>query len=98
MSFALRDINTVPPEDWVYYIPETNFTVQTKNYSRLYPEILIHCQSNHIQPPTEQEVIDYLCLNVHTPCYDQETRVPLINKMGLPFVRSGAACCGEKVK
>jgi hypothetical protein len=94
MSLAIRDTSTIPPEDWIYVVAQTNHPVRTKNYSLLYPEIVDHCTSNRIPVPSQQEVIDYLCANVHVPCYDSETHVPLINKMGLPFVRPNTGCCG----
>jgi hypothetical protein len=94
MSLAIRDTTTVPPEDWLYYVEATGLTITTKNYQTLYPAVVEHCRSNNVPVPSEQEVIDYNCLNSHVPCYDSETHVPLINKMGLPFVRPNTGCCG----
>jgi hypothetical protein len=94
MSLAIRDTSTIPPEDWVFFVPATGVTITTKNYQLLYPMVVEHCQSNKVSVPSEQEVIDYNCLNSHVPCYDSETHEPLINKMGLPFVRLNVGCCG----
>jgi hypothetical protein len=94
MSLAIRDTTTVPPEDWLYHVAATGLTITTKNYETLYPLVIEHCKSNNVAIPSQQEVIDYLCANVHVPCYDSETHVPLINKMGLPFVRPNTGCCG----
>jgi hypothetical protein len=96
MSLRLKDTQTVPPESWVYHIDEINLDVSTRNYSRLYPTVVQRCVDNNIAPPSEQEVIDQLCSKLRVPCYDDQTRQPLINKMGLPFVAPASSCCNPK--
>jgi len=95
MPLTIKDTSVVPPEDWSYYVQETNFTVTTKNFYRTYPMIIEHCQSNNITPPSEQEVIDQMCERLHIPCYESDNREPFVNAwtMGLPKpARIG--CCG----
>lgn len=96
MPLVIRDTSTVPHEDWTFHVEQTNWVAQTKNYSLLYPIILQHCQSNNIQPPTQQEVINYVCSQAHVPCYEYETRMPLINKFtnGEPNPPRSGGCCG----
>jgi hypothetical protein len=96
MSLQIKDVSTVPPESWVYHIEEINLNVSTRNYQLLYPTIVERCRDNNVPIPTEQDVIDQLCKNLRVPCYDDQTRQPLINKMGLPFVAPASSCCNPK--
>jgi hypothetical protein len=93
VSLAIKDTGTVPPENWSYYVEQTNFTVSTKNYSLLYQLVVEHCQANNAPVPSQQDVTDWQCANLHVSCYESETHVPLINKMGLPFVAKKTSCC-----
>lgn len=89
----IRDTNTVPFEDWTFVLDGQTFS--TKNYTLLYPKIIQFCQSNNVTAPSEQEVIDYLCVNSHIPCFEDETREPLINKwsLGVPVPPRPGGCC-----
>lgn len=95
MSLAIKDTSSVPPETWLFYVAATNFTVSTRNYSLLYPKIVEHCRANNVGVPSEQEVVDQMCRDLHISCYDAETHTALINKLGLPFVPPPAGCCGS---
>lgn len=91
---VLRDSTTVPDGGWRY--PGVNgFTVETRNYSQLYWLVKQHYEANQQAAPSEQEVIDYLCSNLFVPCYDSETRQPMINRFtqGLPTAKRG--CCSD---
>jgi hypothetical protein len=97
MSYSIRDTSTVPPENWSYQVTGNekipSFTVTTKNYSLLYPQIVDYCQSNQLPVPSPQNVIDQMCEKLRIPCFDNATHTPLINKLGLPFVASKSSCC-----
>jgi len=95
MSLVIRDTATVPPEDWTFPIDQTGFTVRTKNYAMLFVEIAKHCKANNISEPSEQTVIDFICNSAHVPCYNSETREPLINAWSLNLpVPAPRGCCG----
>src|ERR1041385_3638299 len=79
MSLVIRDTSVVPPEDWSYYVPETNFKVTTKNYGQLYNLVKQHCLSNGVNPPSVQTITNYVCANSHVPCYDPESGSPMDN-------------------
>lgn len=95
MSLLIRDSSVVPPEDWAYYVPQTNFMVKTKNFAQLYILVKQHCLSNGVNPPDQQTVIDYICNNSHVPCYESENAAPLANAwfLNLP-VPAKTGCCG----
>ena len=92
---VIRDTSVPPFNGWQFPVQATNHTVSTRNYSRLYPEIVKHCQVNNVPSPTEQEVIAYLCQTESIPCYEAESRSPLINAftMGLPNPPRLGGCC-----
>lgn len=97
MPLQLKDEGEVPRERWQYLVPETNYVVTAPNWYALYPEILRHCASNQIGPPSLQAVVDYCCANLSISCFEGETRQPLINRWsrGLPSLLP-TACCGSK--
>jgi hypothetical protein len=78
---------------WSFYVEQTGVTISTKNYFQIYPLVVKHCKSNNVTVPSEQQVIDAMCSALRIPCFDDETHEPLINKMGLPFVRPPSGCC-----
>ena len=92
---VIRDTSVVPFNGWQYPVQATGHTVSTRNYSRLYPEIVKHCQVNNVQAPTEQEVVAYLCQTLSIPCYEADSRAPLINAftLGLPNPPRLGGCC-----
>lgn len=94
MNLVIQDTDHVPPEDWNYLVEATGFTVRTKYYGQLYPQIVTHCKSNNVPIPDQQQVIDYLCRNVTVPCF--EGNEPIINKWqsGI-FKLPSVGCCGK---
>lgn len=91
----LRDTSTVPSEGWKY--PGLNgHTIHTHNYSQLYFLVKQHYESNGAPVPSEQEVIDWLCANLFVPCYESETRQPLVNRFSQGLPTAPQACCGKK--
>jgi len=89
---TIRDSSTVPTEGWQY--PGLNgFTVYTRNYSLLYGKVREHYESNGHPAPSEQEVIDYQCDNLFIPCYESETRLPLINRFTQGLPPTAKRCC-----
>ena len=96
MPLVIQDTSCVPPEDWCFYVQPTNFTVKTKNYAQLYPLVKQHCLSNGVNPPSEQEVIDFNCHNAHIPCFDSESASLIPNKwsLNLPIPARTGGCCG----
>jgi len=96
MPLVIQNTATVPSDGWTYLVEATGYTVFTRNYSMLYQMIVQHCQANNVPPPSEQDVIDKLCEEKHIPCYNSETRQPLVNKflLGLPEP-APLGCCGK---
>jgi hypothetical protein len=78
MLLRIKDTNTVPKEGWHYLIELTGYVVKTPSYLQLYPEIVKHCQTNHVEPPTKQELDQYLCDNTTIDC--REGREPYPNQ------------------
>ena len=96
MSLVIRDTQVVPPGvGWSYYVAATNYTVQTKIYSQIYPMVVQHCKANGVNPPTQQEVIDWQCANLHIPCIESDGGHALVNSwyLNLP-VPQLKGCCG----
>jgi hypothetical protein len=93
---VIRDTSVVPQDDWTYIVQPTNHPISTRNYAMLYPMIKQHCATNGIEPPSEQDVIKYLCETLIIPCYESEGRAPLINKfaLGVPNPPRLGGCCG----
>lgn len=89
----IRDTSTVPDPGWEY--PGLNgYTVHTRNYSLFYGLVVEHYQTNGAAPPTQQEVVEYVCAHLAIPCYSAETRAPLINKLVLGIPSHAKGCCG----
>lgn len=95
---VIRDTSSVPSERWHFPVPETGFDVFAPNYAALYGMVVQHCQANQVPVPSEQDVVDWLCANVSIPCYESETRVPLINRFSLGIPAKPTACCGQAKK
>lgn len=91
---TIRDTSTVPTEGW-QYPAISGPPIYTRNYSLLYGLVVEHYRSNGAEPPSEQAVIDWQCDNLFLPCYESNTREPLINRFtqGLPPPAKG--CCGK---
>lgn len=97
---VIKDSSTVPPENWIYEVAGDSrgipaFTVSTKNYQLLYSLVADYCNANRLPVPSQQDVIDQICARLHVPCYEKADagNTPLINKMGLPFVKPPSSCC-----
>lgn len=98
MALRLKDVGEVPSEQWRFPISQTGFIVFAPNWFALYPKIKQHCEANSIQPPSEQEVVDWCCNNLSLSCYDETTREPLMNRwaQGLPSGIAPPSCCNRK--
>lgn len=98
MSLVIRDTSSVPGEGWVFPVKQTGFTVRVPSYGLLYDAVVAHCVANQVPPPSQQEIVNYLCAHVHSPCYDSETRVPLVNlwSQGVPLAPT--SCCSKSNK
>lgn len=95
MSLVIKDTGTVPGEGWIFTVAQTGFQVRSPNWSAFYGMILQHCEANSVQPPSLQEVIDASCRDLHIPCFDSETRQPLINKLVMGTPLPPTSCCGK---
>ena len=94
MSNVIRDITTVPDTGWQY--PGLNgYMIETRNYSQLYYLVKQHYESNGQPIPSEQDVTDYLCANLFIPCYDGDSREPLINRFTQNLPVAVRSCCGR---
>lgn len=92
---AIRDTSTVPDTGWMY--PGLNgYVVETRNYALLYDLVKQHYEANGVPVPSQQDVIDWMCENLFIPCYDKDSRKPLVNRFtsGLPVPKSrGCSSC-----
>lgn len=94
MPLQIKDEGSVPSERWHYRVEATNHTVYAPNFPALYPEIVKHCKANTIDPPSQQDVIDWLCANLRIHCVQTETRQALVNKFTLNLpVPVASGCC-----
>lgn len=98
MALAIRDTNSPPPERFHFPIPQTGFDVDAGSYNQLFENIHQHCVANNIPEPDRQTVIDFLCNNTHVPCYDDHTRIPLVNAFTMSVPVPTRSCCGGKSK
>lgn len=91
---VIRDTSVVPQDGW-QYPALSGLPVTSRNYALLYPMIRQHYLSNNVSPPTEQEVVKYLCDTLIIPCYESENNTPLINKfaLGVPNAPRLGSCC-----
>ncbi len=92
---VIRDTSVVPPGvGWAYYVEPTNFTVQTKIYSQIYPLVVQHCLANGVNPPTQQQVIEQMCQNLKIPCMENDGGHALVNAwtLDLPTVALKGCC------
>lgn len=96
MALVVQDPNSPPPERYQYPVAATGFTVEAGNYNQLFDNIEKHCTANNIPVPDHQTVIDWLCNHLRLRCYDDHTRIPLVNLMGLPYTPTRACCGGKK--
>lgn len=90
----IRDTSTPPEHGWWY--PGLNgYTISTYNFSLFFDLVKEHFTTNGAPAPSDQDIIDHICATASAPCYDSETRVPLINRLtALPPPSKG--CCGKK--
>lgn len=93
---VIRDTSVVPQEKWHYPVAATGYTVYAPNWPALYSMVEAHCRANNVSVPSEQDVITWSCNNLSVPCYESETRQPLVNKFGLP-AKPTPSCCGSSV-
>lgn len=94
MPLAIRDISVTPPERWHFPVAGI-MTVEAPNFNALLDAIDACCKTNGAGTPSNQEVIDYLCSHTHIPCYDTQTRVPLVNAFSLSLPVPQRSCCSK---
>jgi hypothetical protein len=95
MALTIRDINGVPPERWKFQVEATGFMIEAPSWTMLYPFVETHCKANNVPTPSLQEVIDWCCANLHIPCYESETRVPLVNMFTQSLPVAPTSCCSK---
>lgn len=96
VALVIKDTGSVPPERWHYPVGATGYDVYAPNYPALYSMIVQHCTANNVTPPSEQEVVDWICTNLTVSCYEQETKQPLVNRFVLGLPTPAPSCCGKK--
>ena len=66
---TIRDPSLSPPETrWTFYVPATGFKVSVPAYVNLANAIALHCRTNGVDAPSEQEVVKYVCDNHTVDC------------------------------
>lgn len=94
MALVLQDKDTPPPERWSY--PGIGgILIDAGNWNQLLENVRKHFDANTQSVPSEQAIIDWVCEHLRTRCYESHTRIPLVNKIGLPFTPT-RACCGDR--
>jgi len=93
---VIRDTSSVPSRGWHYPVEATGFDVLAPNYNAIFDAVKTHCQSNSVPYPGDQAIIDYFCANLDVPCYDSETRQPLVNAFTLGLPNKPTSCCGKR--
>lgn len=94
MSLVIRDNSVTPRDGWSYYVEATNYTVTTRNPNLIYSMVVKHCLANGINPPTEQQVIDWQCQNLNIPCHDGGNLMENSWSLSLPLPPRTGGCCG----
>lgn len=93
MALWIRDTNAVPDGGWRYPHVAPDKFVHAPNYNALYPAVVNAYAINEQPPPSQEQVINWLCTNLSIPCF--EGNQALVNKfvLGLPTPVKG--CCGK---
>lgn len=94
MDLWIKDTSSVPPERWQYFVEATQYTVMVPSYGLLYQEVVKHCQANNVPPPSEQEVIQWVCANLTVDC--REGKEPFVNRFSQGLPAPATSCCGGK--
>lgn len=95
MALVIQDKDTPPPERWQY--PDVNGNpLDAGNWTQLIDIVTKHYSSNAAPVPSEQMIVDHVCKTLRVRCFDSHTRVPLINRVGLPYTPTRACCGGKK--
>lgn len=77
----IHDTKSTPRGKWKY--PGVDgFEIVSNSYMNLMREVVIHYKGNGQEPPSEQEIIQYLCDNTPIPCF--EGREPYPNQFTDP--------------
>lgn len=91
---VIKDTGSVPDGGWRYPGVTAGFFVKAP-FAFLYAEIVKHYQNNGAQPPSQEEVTQYLCRELAIDCYEAETHTPIVNRfsLGLPSPSVQSGCC-----
>ncbi len=95
MSLVIKDEATPPFHGWTYPHVVPDKLIRSFNYNLFYPLIVETYTSNGKTPPTQEEVVRYICEKQYVECF--ENREPFVNLFtrGLP-PPPPAGCCGRR--
>lgn len=67
----IRDKKTTPRErSWPFHSVDPTVEIKANSWMNLLREVQQHYTANNRTPPTEQEIIKYVCDNVSVPCFE----------------------------
>lgn len=92
---VISDTSVVPGEKFHFPVTATGVDIYAPNYPALFSMVQQHCIANNVSYPGDQAIIDFLCLNTHVPCYQSETRKPLVNAFLMQLPLPPTSCCGK---
>lgn len=75
---TIRDTKTTPRERFWPFPGVDGKEIKENSYMNLVREVKQHYAANGRTPPTDQEIVDYVCREVSVPCY--EGREPFRNR------------------
>ena len=76
MVLWIKDFNCPPTTGWLYRVPETGFEIHVRGYTNLYQAIVDYYESNRQTPPTQEQVVKWLCDNLLIECLDGKENYP----------------------
>lgn len=75
MALTIRDTKTTPRERHWWYPGVNGSEVSESSYSNLKRAVAEHYRTNRQPVPTEQQIIDYCCVNLSVPCYEGKEQI-----------------------
>ena len=88
----LKDVSSIPDSGWNYPSVTGKF-ISGRNYSKFLSDVQEHYRANRRPEPSEQTIVEWMCANLYLPCYDDQTRQPLINRFTRGLVDPPRGCC-----
>ncbi len=95
MSLVIKDTSTPPFMGWEYPHVVPGKFIRSFNYLLFYPMVVETYKANDQTPPTQEEVVKYLCDHAYIECFEQREAYVNLFTRGLP-PPPPAGCCGRR--